>query len=366
MWNLFFHPLRQYPGPKFSAALPFPYFRALLTGRISYYCLQLHREYGDVVRIAPNELSYATGDAWKDIHERRPGHALLPKEENFYTAPPGGVHSIITADHEHHMHIRRLVSHAFSEKALRDQEPLMKVYVDLLINRLKDKAKNEEVVDVVSWYNWTTFDLVGDLTFGEPFNCLKDAMYHPWVDLLFSSVKVGAFFAAAAYFPGGLELLKLLVPKEEMKKRDEHMEYTTDKVKRRLAAQTDRADFMSSILHHNEKKAMTEAEIISTAWHLIIAGSETTATLLSGATFHLLRNPETMQKLKDEVRSAFQTEDDITLARVNGLTYMLAVLDEGLRIYPPVPVGLPRRVPKGGEIILDKFVPEGVSTSSQL
>ncbi len=92
-----------------------------------------------------------------------------------------------------------------------------------------------------------------------------------------------------------------------------------------------------------------------------MAGGEKTATLLSGTTFYLLSNPETYDKLVKEVRSTFETEDDITLQRVNHLEYMLAVLNEGLRMYPPVPSGLTRTTPKGGEYIEGYWIPEKVS-----
>lgn len=81
---------------------------------------------------------------------------------------------------------------------------------------------------------------------------------------------------------------------------------------------------------------------------LIIAGSETTATVLAGVTYLLLKNPDKMKKLVEEVRTMFASEEEIDLTSVNRLTYMLACLDEALRMYPPVPTGLPREVPKGG------------------
>lgn len=94
---------------------------------------------------------------------------------------------------------------------------------------------------------------------------------------------------------------------------------------------------------------------------LIIAGSETTATLLSGVTFLLLQRPETLKKLTEEVRTTFKTEGEIDLTSVNKLTYMFACLDEALRMYPPVPLGLPRLSPKGGAQVSGHFIPQDVS-----
>lgn len=50
---------------------------------------------------------------------------------------------------------------------------------------------------------------------------------------------------------------------------------------------------------------------------LVIAGSETTATALAGATYFLLKNPDTMAKLTDEVRSTFTTEEEINTNSVS-------------------------------------------------
>ena len=102
---------------------------------------------------------------------------------------------------------------------------------------------------------------------------------------------------------------------------------------------------------------MSRSEIMETSGILIIAGSETTATLLSGATYYLLTNPEAYAKAKAEVRSAFPAPGDITLASTARLPYLHAFLEEALRMYPPVPTALPRRTPPEGEYISGVFVP---------
>jgi cytochrome P450 len=94
---------------------------------------------------------------------------------------------------------------------------------------------------------------------------------------------------------------------------------------------------------------------------LIIAGSETTATLLSGVTYLLLTSPDSLAKLTTEIRSAFSDDKEIDINSVNPLKYLQACLEEALRMYPPVPIGLPRIVPPGGGSISGHYVPENVS-----
>ena len=95
---------------------------------------------------------------------------------------------------------------------------------------------------------------------------------------------------------------------------------------------------------------------------LIIAGSETTATLLSGCVYLLTTHPEVLDKLTQEVRTTFSEDKEITLLSVNNLHYMMAVLNETLRIYPPVPINMPRCAPKGGAMVAGHFIPEGTVT----
>src|SRR6187549_1217827 len=97
---------------------------------------------------------------------------------------------------------------------------------------------------------------------------------------------------------------------------------------------------------------------------LFIAGSETTATLLTGITYLLCANPDVLEKLNQEVRSTFKSEDEINIMTVSKMPYLLACLDEAMRMYPPAPDVMPREVPRGGTTITNIFVPENVSLPS--
>jgi cytochrome P450 len=365
VYNVYFHPLASFPGPKIYGATRLAYIRTLLHGRLPYTLREFHAKYGDVVRIAPSELSFNNAEAWKDIYGHRVGHPQMAKDKAFYGSQSEFPDSIITANNEDHSRFRRLLAHAFSDKAIREQEPLLIKYVDLLVRRLRESVKDgEEVLDMVARYNWTTFDAFGDLGFGESFACLENEGYHPWVKMLFDGIKASSFIQCAKRYPYLSFLLIKLVPKSLEAKRKAHLELVVEKVNKRVASGADRVDFMDYILKHNDDgKGMTTGELYSNASVLIIAGSETTATLLSGCTYHLLKNPNVLQKLVKEVREAFASNEEITITGVNNLAYMLAVLDESLRIYPPVPQGLPRRVGPEGDTVGGKWVPGGTSVA---
>jgi cytochrome P450 len=67
----------------------------------------------------------------------------------------------------------------------------------------------------------------------------------------------------------------------------------------------------------------------------MVAGTETTATLLSGLTYLLLNRPKAMKKLVTEIRTAFTSSDGITMRVIARLPYLNACIKEALRKNPP-------------------------------
>ena len=226
-------------------------------------------------------------------------------------------------------------------------------------------AKNESF-NMVNWLNFTTFDIIGDLAFGEPFGCLESGQFHFWVSLIFEAVKAGAMEQATRRFAtAGSAVQNFLlwcIPDRVRENRRNHLKFSTEKVMRRLGNEdTDHKDFIWYILKQKEKYDLHQDEIIVNAALFIVAGSETTANGLSGMLARLVYNPDKYEKLVKEIRDAFKEEKDIKFEKLSELPYLNAVIEEGLRIHPPVPTGLLRTVPKDGDTVDGFWVPGGVS-----
>ena len=73
-----------------------------------------------------------------------------------------------------HARQRRALSHAFSTKALLEQEYIVKAYTDVFSKKMCEFADEGQVVDLVDWFAYTTFDIIGDMALGEPFGCLTN------------------------------------------------------------------------------------------------------------------------------------------------------------------------------------------------
>lgn len=107
---------------------------------------------------------------------------------------------------------------------------------------------------------------------------------------------------------------------------------------------------------------MSRVEMGDTSVLLAVAGAETSATVLAGATFLLATHPQVLAKLTDEVRNTFDSEASITLESVRSLSYIVAVVKESMRVFPAVPIALYRVTPPEGAYILGQYVPGGVSS----
>ena len=131
---------------------------------------------------------------------------------------------------------------------------------------------------------------------------------------------------------------------------------------RRLAHPPDRIDFLQKMIsERTDWSGQNLRDLQQQATLLVVAGSETTATALSGITYYLCRDSERYAKLAAEIRRAFNSFDEITGRATERLTYLKAVIEEGLRLYPPIAAGLPRVSP--GEVVDGHYIPKDVIVS---
>lgn len=366
VYNVFFGPLSKFPGPKLRAFTTWPSLRTIFQGSDAADMLALHAQYGPIVRTGPNHLSYANGAAgFKEIHGF--GKKGLYKDPQFYSISYNKVHNIITAGDAAHSSQRKILSHAFSDRALKEQEPLLKRWATLMEQKMRETAGKS--TDMLKFYNCTTFDIMGDLTFAEDLGMLNNSKYSPWVSAIFAGLKRAAKFRTLKLHSkfGNWLVEQLILKSDKVRQRQlEHWNYSKERVDRRLQTTPDRPDLWTKIL---AKGAPEDGEGLSLGEHhanaslFMIAGTETTATALSGTTYHLLCNPAKLSRLQEEIRSAFTSIEDMSLESLQKQKYLMAVLQEGLRIYPPVPIGLPRVVPPGGATVCGHDLPEGTTLS---
>lgn len=134
---------------------------------------------GPVVRVMPNELAFNTAQAFEDIYGHRQGRPNMTRDPihvGSVESIPGATNLTMSSEVDHPRQ-RRALAHAFSKKALTEQEDILLSYVHKFVDKLREHAANSKPVNMVSWFNYCTFDIIGDLSFGEPFGCLDEGTF---------------------------------------------------------------------------------------------------------------------------------------------------------------------------------------------
>ena len=143
---------------------------------------------------------------------------------------------------------------------------------------------------------------------------------------------------------------------------------------RRLDSSKGRKDFLTNVSSKVHNGEVTKEEMAAHSSTFVyaypitglqiksnfyrMAGGETTATTMSSITCYLLQSPASYQKLTHEIRSRFNSFEEIDITSSLRIPYLQAVIKEGMRILPASTQGLPRTSP--GFEVDGRYIPAGV------
>ena len=337
---------------------------------MSFRIKALHDQYGPIVRVAPNELHINDPRAWQDIYLRKDSEIRPPQ---WGMRPPGiDSYNVISGVGSDHARFRKALSVAFSEKAVQEYEPAVRAYFNKFtarIDELIQKNQGSTVVDMVRWSNFTTFDVIGELSWSKSYDCLDTGAGHAIMGVL--SHFQGVILAASiTYYPWLNSLLMSITPRsafEDLKMifNDGH-ERLQARIKKGPSDHPDVISHFEEYNKSNPSSRITDDEIEQNVLSLLVAGSECLTTAFSGALHYLIAYPSKLMRAQEEVRSAFATESDINASDVSKLEYLNAVIEESLRLCPPLPDMLRRQLPAGTPTTIASWVipPETVISVS--
>ncbi|KAK7042191.1 cytochrome P450 [Favolaschia claudopus] len=356
------HPLSKYPGPIACKISKLWLAYVGSKGKLHIYVKSLHDKYGPVVRVGPNELSVIDvsllpaimgsngmpkGPLWNGRTISRSGQ----KEE---WAKEAARRNLIGArDPKNHAEARQTWNRAFSTAAIKGYEPVLRRRVTQLIEALA--ARKDASVDLSQWLSFFSlgggFELMHDGDSHGHWQTLEAGMVLPTItqqipwclDFFLDLPAVGKEIKALAKFA-------LNIAKKRAKDGSVHNDlfyYLID---------DKRAD----------SRPYPFPLAVSNAVVAIIAGVDTTATVLSNTFFFLITHPESYKRLQRELDEAFPlgSKEPTDSALLASLPYLNAVIKESSRVFPPVPTSL-QRAPtpgSGGRLLSDGFfIPEGTS-----
>lgn len=361
-YNVFFHPLHKVPGPfiaKFSSKwLEYQGF----TGHKSETLHDMHKQYGPVVRVAPNELLFSDPTLIKKIY----GFTASYLKTSFYTGfDDYGQPVLFTIrDRALHRNRKKLMAHAFTESTAIQAEPLVVEQITKFLGKI-DK-QHGAALDVYMWFRCLTLDIVSSIFMGETFGTL-DKRNHEYMD------SVDAYFVIAGlkwqlpwlisltswipwprwqYFLGAQKRIYDLG-------RSSFKEYIE-----RYGRSSGRKDALRKIINGDkELPPLSDEQIALEIGSVLVAGTDTTATVLTYLCWELAINPTLQEQLRGEIQKA---NIDLPASRVprytdiRSLRLLEGTILEGLRLHGPAVGSLPRTVPAGGDMLGQYFVPAGV------
>ncbi|KAJ5533502.1 cytochrome P450 [Penicillium frequentans] len=331
----------------------------MVRGNLPHKIKHFHEKYGDIVRVAPDELSFIRPDAWRDIYSK--GREFVRPDE-YKDQPPGKTAAnLIACSETEHARLRKILAPGFSEKYAMEQEPFIQSYVDKLCEKLDDRLQNDKIstVDVVEWINYLAFDVIGDLTWGSSFGCLDGLTYHPWVQTV-GQFKAAIVVGALKFYPPIYSFLMAITPPSALQAVMDMWKLTEQNVRERVAGGASRPDIVGTMM---ASESMTQEEMEVNSMMIVAAGSESITTVLTGVISHLLRTPDKLNTLVQILRTTFLSEQEITGSALKSLPYLDAVLNEGMRLCPTIPDGMRRNVPVGGATIAGQIIPGGMVVS---
>jgi benzoate 4-monooxygenase len=383
---------RKYPNYALFAGItdiPYCYLSAL--GFRSRDLTKLH-EKSPILRIGPNNLSFGGIEAIRDIY----GHSTTcVKDLKSAITADAHPHLFDVIDKPSHAAKRKRLSAAFAIKNLerwdfkvaRTTERLCTAFDKLCTQPLSPGANPEAsdlTVDFNKWANLFTIEAINNIALSSTLGLLEQGNDHvtaqrrdgtTYEAQYRKSQNTSAY--ATSHFVWDYNNFRLFVRLSKLfpkwRKAWKEAAPFKDVIYHQAVTRLDRYnngekldDFFTALVDdkNGQPQNLEWGEVVGELAAILDAGADTTAIALTQILELLIRHPDHLATLREEVDSVLQQEDIVApYDTVKNLPFLRACLDEAMRIIPPTSAGLPRRTPPEGARILGEWIPGNTSVS---
>ncbi|SPO07488.1 related to pisatin demethylase cytochrome P450 [Cephalotrichum gorgonifer] len=378
--NRYASPLRKYPGPPLASATRL--WKVLSTASTQTHLehIALHKRYGPIVRIAPNEVSLASPEA---------ARALLSAGKRFYKTnfyavfPPPENPDIFTEVREDvHAQKKKVANVPYSMAAMQQLSPFINDTIELLMTKLDGFAHGEGKVDLGDWLHYFAFDVLGEIAFSKKFGFLDEGRdveraiavidemqrYNgivgqvPWMDYVLRRNPLRKILPGMGT---GNALITRLALGEMARRRPFDKESAG-----KWRSGDGRQDLLASLIqgHLKDPEKFSEGDVFAVAHGAIFAGSDSTASTMQSFFWHVLADPAVRKALFAEIRGAAETgaipaTGNLSWAESQSLPFFQACLKEAMRVRPAVGLNITRVIPPGGAELDGEFFEGGTEVA---
>ncbi|KAK0636793.1 cytochrome P450 [Bombardia bombarda] len=372
-------PLRKYPGPFFASFSRLWKVYSVAKGNTHLDHIELHRKYGPVVRIAPNEVSLSSPEA---------ARALLSAGKRFFKTPFYGVFpppenpDIFTETREDvHAQKKRVSNVPYSMAAMQQLSPFINDTIELLARKMEEHiSANAGVFNLGDYLHYFAFDVLGEVAFSRSFgflaqgrdvdNAIKTIDNSQTYNGLVGQVPELDYLLRRnplRQIIPGMSTKNALITRMALEEMSRRQPFDKDSAGL-LRTGDGRQDLMASLIqgHLKDPERFGQGDVFAVAHGAIFAGSDSTASTMQSFFWHILAAPHAYQSLVREIEEAVAngevpSDGNISWTESQNLAYTQACLKEAMRVRPAVGLNITRFAPPEGAELDGHFFPGGTS-----
>ncbi|XP_027352826.1 cytochrome P450 83B1-like [Abrus precatorius] len=346
------------PGPR-----GLPFIGNLYQLDVSSLCVKLYelsKEYGPIFSLQLGSRPTLVVSSPKLAKEVMKTHDLefcgRPSLISQMKFSYNGLDIVFSPYRDYWRHTKKIsIIHFLSLKRVLMFSSIRKYEVTQLIKKISAHASCSKVTNMHELLTCLTSNIVCRTTLGRRYEeqGIERSMFH---GLLKEAQELAVSFFYTDYIPllGGMvdKLTGLMGRLEKMFKVfdefyqnaiDEHLDPKREKL-------SDQADVIDALLQLKNDRSfsmdLTPAHIKPLIMNLIFAGTDTSSAAVVWALTALMKNPRVMEKAQKEIRNEFDGKGFIEEDDIQKLPYLKAIVKETLRLFPPVPLLIPRETNK--------------------
>ncbi|KAM5440458.1 hypothetical protein McanMca71_003941 [Microsporum canis] len=369
IYRIAFHPLAHIPGPFLARAtnLYSFYFNGILDGKFYLQVEKLHKIYGPVVRITPDEIHLSNPENYDKIYHVG---TKYNKSAPFYDAFGVDKATFTTADNNIHRMKRAAFNPFFSRKRVLELEDIVQSKAKTLVKRISSALESCGGIDLHHGFRAISIDVISDYAFDNCYKFLeKDDFGAPFFDVIRGFGPMFWLFQQVPFMRPillgiPLWMAKLTSPSlTSMLMFHQSSREQVARVKRQVEAneKPERLTIFHQFLNPEFMKDIpTVEQLKDEAYIVVAAAADTTGNAMTVALYHTVSSPNIYATVTAELREAFPDPNgDIDFVTLEKLPYFTGIIKEALRLSFGVVGRLPRVVPEPGAEFDGYEVPAG-------
>ncbi|KAJ4985563.1 benzoate 4-monooxygenase cytochrome P450 [Stagonosporopsis vannaccii] len=342
-YRMFFHPLRNFPGPLGARLSKWYTVKKVIDTRWHWYQVQqeLQRKCGDHVRTGPREISIFDPEATQALL----GSQSKTSKGPFYDVMEKSLH--LNRDRSWHRQRRRIWGNAM-KTSLSGFAPQIEGICDQLLERLRQTSgKPALLLETMTYFS---YDVTSALAFGKAMGFTIGESSEVADSILNTFTQSLSAMGIMYHMPWLMNALAILTSVAGPLK--DWTEWSVSQMELGWQVHNASPDLMGELIQNTPSDDAGRTLLYGESRLIISAGSETTSTALTFIFMQLATHPLYVHWIRKEHRlnlSEYHCSKSLPL--------LDAVINESMRLWPSLFFASQRITPPGGLTINGHFIP---------